>query len=82
MSKTIMGIELRERVENAPKVQELFTKYGCYINTRLGLHSASKDSCSPRGLIILEFIDGADREAEALEKELSDFEVNIQKMKF
>ncbi len=70
MPKVIMGVALEQRIENAAKVQELLTKYGCSIGTRLGLHSASTDSCSPRGLIILEFIDGAEKEADELEREL------------
>lgn len=83
MSKIIMGIQLKERAENAPKVQELLTKHGCSINTRIGLHNASNDSCSPQGLILLEFIDGATEEAASLEKELSKFDCAvIKRMEF
>ncbi|MCX7615237.1 MAG: hypothetical protein N2Z65_05745, partial [Clostridiales bacterium] len=63
MSKIIMGIQLKERVEHAPKIQEILTKHGCSINTRIGLHNASHDSCSPHGLILLEFIEGANEDA-------------------
>ena len=33
------------------------TEFGCIIQTRLGLHNSSKDSCSSNGLIILECLD-------------------------
>lgn len=52
---TIMGIHIENREEVAGCVQSLLTDYGCMIRTRLGLHEAGESSCSPRGLIILEF---------------------------
>lgn len=71
MSKVIMGIELKERMTGAVRVQELLSSYGCSIGTRLGLHEAAPDACSRSGLILLEFIEGAEKDAAALEKELS-----------
>lgn len=83
MSKVIMGFVLHERVKSASKVQELLTSYGCEINTRIGLHVASPSSCSPEGLILLEFIDGAEKKADEFEKELKKIaEVEIQRMEF
>lgn len=84
MSKVIIGFVLHHRVKNATKVQELLTSYGCDINTRIGLHVASADSCSPNGLILLEFIDGAEQKAAAFEKDLKAIadDVEIQKMVF
>lgn len=83
MSKIIMGVNLKKRMEEAPRFQELLSKYGCSINTRIGLHAASSDTCSPSGLILLEFVDDADEAAESLEKELADFDgVVIRKMVF
>ncbi|MBH1939503.1 hypothetical protein I5677_01185 [Mobilitalea sibirica] len=83
MAKTILGFVLHDRVKSASKVQELLTRYGCKINTRLGLHVASEDSCSKQGLILLEFIDNADKIAEDFEKELKGIaDVDIQKMVF
>jgi len=52
----IVGIHITERLENAAKVQQVFTEYGCNIKTRLGLHEASKDVCSPNGLVLLEMV--------------------------
>ena len=78
-----MGFVLHDRVNTASAVQELLTSYGCDINTRLGLHVASSDACSPQGLILLEFIDNADDKAAKFEKELKDIaDVDVQKMVF
>jgi hypothetical protein len=83
MSKVIMGVSLQQRIETAKAVQELLTKYGCSIQTRLGLHQTSKDLCSQKGLIILEFADDADDEAIEMEKELLKIEnVIVKKMEF
>lgn len=83
MSKVIMGIKLMERMKTASKFQDLLSEYGCDISTRLGLHVASEDSCSPNGLIILEFIDNADKAAEEFEKKAAKLaEVTLQKMVF
>jgi len=53
----LVGVHITQRVKNAGCVQELFTKYGCSIRTRLGLHEADGQVCSPNGLIILELVD-------------------------
>jgi hypothetical protein len=83
MSKVIMGIKLMERMKSASRFQELLSEYGCDISTRLGLHVASSDACSPHGLIILEFIDDADQAAAEFEEKASEIaEVVIQKMVF
>jgi hypothetical protein len=83
MSKTILGFVLHDRVNKASMVQELLTKYGCEINTRLGLHVASEDTCSKEGLILLEFVDNADKAVKEFEKELKEIaEVDVQKMEF
>jgi len=83
MSKIIMGIQLQQRHETATGVQDLLTKYGCYIKTRLGVHQAAEDSCSEQGLIILEFINKADKEANELEVALLDIQgVVVKKMEF
>jgi hypothetical protein len=83
MSKTIMGIQLKQRQETAKEVQNLLTKYGCSIKTRLGVHQATADSCSAQGLIILEFLDDSDKEVHEMEKALSELNnVIVKKMEF
>jgi hypothetical protein len=65
----VMGISISDRVEDASKMQGILTKYGCTIRTRLGLHEASKESCSRNGLIIIELVGDSSRWME-LESEL------------
>lgn len=50
----IVGVHIVDREAHAVKVQEVFTKYGTQIKTRLGLHD---DICSSNGLILLEMAD-------------------------
>lgn len=81
--KKIIGIQVGNRESEALKVQELLTKNGCIIKTRLGLHESSDDLCSTSGLIILEFLSGSDTESAILEKELSTLSsVVVRKMEF
>lgn len=65
----IMAILQEKREETAVKVQDVLTKYGCYIRVRLGLHDAALDSCSPTGLILLQLC-GGDVPANELKSEL------------
>ena len=50
----ILGVQITDRVKEASLVQDVMTKYGCSIKTRLGLHEVREDFCSPNGLILLE----------------------------
>lgn len=54
----IVGIHVTDRVKKVPEIQKVLTDYGCSIRTRLGLHEASENFCSPAGLIVLEFVGG------------------------
>jgi hypothetical protein len=51
---TIMAILQENRVETAPKVQDILTEFGCFIRVRLGLHDAALDQCTNTGLILLQ----------------------------
>jgi hypothetical protein len=84
MAKHIVGFVLHDRVNTASQVQELLTKYGCEINTRLGLHVACQDTCSKDGLILLEFCDSTEESTvNQFEKELKEIaKVDIQRMVF
>ncbi|MFO7864591.1 MAG: hypothetical protein R6U85_11360 [Salinivirgaceae bacterium] len=66
----LLGILVKERQHAATKVQELLTKYGCSIKTRLGMHEATDDKCAPHGLIILE-LTGKAEEMLKMEQELN-----------
>lgn len=82
MSKVILGVMLKQRIETATKFQELLSEYGCYISARIGLHVAGEDSCSPSGLVLLEIISGQEDKAKELEDKLKNLDVAIQKMVF
>jgi hypothetical protein len=49
----IMAVLVNSRSKKAGEVQNIFTKYGCLIKVRLGLHEAG-NVCSEDGLIILQ----------------------------
>ncbi len=35
---SIIGISVNNRAAESQQLQEILTKYGCYIKTRIGLH--------------------------------------------
>ncbi|MCB2195467.1 MAG: hypothetical protein KQH79_06385 [Bacteroidetes bacterium] len=78
----ILGVLITDRKKEAGKVQQVLTKYGCSIKTRLGLHEATDDVCNTSGLLLLE-LTGDISEMEKLEKELIAIEgTQTQKMIF
>jgi ACT domain-containing protein len=78
----ILGVHITDRAIHVPKVQDLLTQYGCSIKTRLGLHAASDEFCSPNGLILLEMA-GPEGPIDELVKKLRALEgVEVQKMVF
>jgi hypothetical protein len=50
----LYAIHVLDRMKDAPKVQQVFSEYGCHIKTRVGFHEVKGDFCSPGGVIILE----------------------------
>ncbi|MFA5385915.1 MAG: hypothetical protein WC364_14880 [Eubacteriales bacterium] len=52
-SCSIMVVRVNYRSKSAADIQNIFTKYGCSIKVRLGLHEAG-DVRSEDGLIILQ----------------------------
>lgn len=78
---TIIGIKIANRIESAVSVQEVLTKYGCIIKTRIGLHEEVNGQCSSKGLILLEIVD--DEQAKDITNDLCDIdEIEIQQMQF
>jgi metal-responsive CopG/Arc/MetJ family transcriptional regulator len=49
----IMAVLINSRSKKAGEIQNIFTKYGCLIKVRLGLHEAG-NVCSEDGLIVLQ----------------------------
>ncbi|MBN2790010.1 MAG: hypothetical protein JXR69_07460 [Candidatus Delongbacteria bacterium] len=56
MKKSIILILIGKRHASAVSVQEILTKYGCSIKTRLGIHDGVLDQCSEVGFIMIEFV--------------------------
>ncbi len=78
----ILGIHISDRLKNAVEVQKVFTEYGCNIKTRIGLHDVDERSCSPSGVVLIEFF-GSEDEASAMMAKLNGVEgVGVQKMVF
>ena len=78
----IFGVHVTNRATQIPSVQHLLTEYGCNIKTRIGLHHVDEQSCSPRGLIILEMF-GEDDVCQELAGKLNAMEgIEVQQMRF
>lgn len=69
----IIGVRMDNRIDNAVKFQEVLTKNGCRIKTRLGLHEVSENACSNDGIIVLQPY-GNKEDVEALVEELNSLE--------
>jgi hypothetical protein len=80
--KTVLGILINNRVQNAPQVQQILTEFGCSIKTRLGLHEVNENLCSSSGLLILELF-GDEKASLELERQLRAIRgIQVQKMIF
>ena len=83
MEKHILfGIHLTDRFNNAVKLQEVFTEFGCNIKTRLGIHEVTKDCCATNGIILLEMCGEEEKIWEAEKRFAAVPGVEIQKMVF
>lgn len=83
MSKIrIIGIMVHNRAQYANKVQNILTRYGCSIKTRLGLNDPEDSVQGSEGLILIE-LTGETSEWLKLENELLSLEgVEVAKMDF
>ena len=78
----ILGIHVSDRLKNAVEVQKVFSEYGCNIKTRIGLHDADENVCSPSGVVLIEFFGSADESAAMMAKLNAVEGVQVQKMVF
>lgn len=69
---TVIGIKLPNRVQTSPEFQNILSKHGCMIKTRIGLHSNCSSVCSSYGVILLEIVDNS--EIVNLKKDLNTIE--------
>ncbi len=78
----ILGVMVQQREKNALALQNIFSKYGCCIKTRIGLNEIELSDTNTAGLIILELM-GEKDECERLENEILAFDnIKVQKMIF
>lgn len=70
MKKNILLILVGKRKEEAVKVQQILTGWGCIIKTRLGIHDGVLENCSDNGIIILELV-GTDEQVDELTRKVS-----------
>ena len=56
----ILGVKIPNRLSTSPIFQDVISKYGCIIKTRIGLHNNCKNVCASHGIIILEIVEGSD----------------------
>jgi len=78
----ILGIHLDDRIKEAGEVQNLLTKYGCNIKSRIGLHDVDENFCAGYGLILLEMIGGQEIIQEFEGKLLTIEGVEVKRMTF
>jgi len=65
----IVGVHITDRIQHATEVQQVFTDYGGFIRTRLGLNDMGSGKAGPNGLILLEMV-GDERAADQMMKKL------------
>ena len=68
MKRNVLLVLVSLREEFAVKVQQIFTKWGCFIKTRLGLHEGVLDDCTESGLIFLELVGDESKHQELARK--------------
>lgn len=78
---TIIGIKLSNRTEQSAQMQDILCDFGCFIRTRLGLHSSNNGLCKENGIILLEVINA--QIVPNLQKALCSIEgIELQQMVF
>ncbi|MDK2896484.1 MAG: hypothetical protein PWP04_604 [Candidatus Atribacteria bacterium] len=74
---SLLLIKVGDRPKNALRVQEILSKYGCAIKTRLGIHEFSSECAEDdEGIIIIELA----QKNEDIEKMVQELE-NLEKVK-
>lgn len=81
-SHLILGVHVKSFSKDSGNVQKIFSEYGCSIRTRLGLHDAADNLCSPEGLILIEFIGGIEKADEMTAKLSAIQGIEVKRMVF
>lgn len=78
----ILGVFVKKRSQSIALIQDVLTKFGCSIRTRLGINVSSQLNVPDAGLILLELI-GDIKEMDKLENALNEIHlVQVKKMVF
>jgi hypothetical protein len=78
----ILGLLIKHRQQNIQLLQDILSKFGCSIRTRLGINISHEYKITDAGLILLE-LTGDIKEMDKLEDALRDLhEVQVKKMVF
>jgi len=78
----IFGVHIQNRGENALRVQQVLTEYGCFIKTRLGLHEVDENFCSTGGILILEMFGDLEKCVEMRDKLKVIDGIDVKEMNF
>ncbi len=82
METNIIGIKLENRKNTAVELQDILTKYGCSIRSRIGLHDNEAGEIDDQGIILLE-LTGDLSEQQNLENALKGLNgIQVKKMGF
>ncbi len=78
----ILGLLITDRIKESGYTQEVLSRYGHVIKTRLGFHEVTENVCSRLGVIILR-LSGPPSECDRLEAELNKIGgLEVQRMLF
>ncbi|PID27651.1 MAG: hypothetical protein CSB55_08230 [Candidatus Cloacimonadota bacterium] len=68
MKKDFMLILINLRKKEAVTVQKILTEWGCFIQTRLGLHNGVLSDCTETGTVFLELVGDKEKHTELCRK--------------
>ncbi len=74
--RAIIGIKVGNRLQEALKLQEILTEYGCEIQTRIGLHPIGEYKCNNYGVVLIEVINKINEIYDVLAR---DWDIQIMK---
>jgi len=79
--RIVVGVHVKKREQEAPRIQQILTEFGTNIRTRLGLHPTEGEHATT-GLILLEMV-GPESRIEEMENKLRLIEgVTVNRMEF
>ncbi|MGL4593537.1 MAG: hypothetical protein ACRCUY_02270 [Thermoguttaceae bacterium] len=81
-SRIIFGVNVTSFAENSGEVQKILSEFGCSIRTRIGLHNVAEGVCDAKGLILVEFIGGAEKADSMRNKLIALKGIEVKTMEF